>query len=471
MAPGSLVDELKASLNGAEIVTPESANYAQSISRWSDTAIKKASIVVYPRTTAEVSQTVKLAVAHATPLVVAGGQHSTGGDSSIGAPGLVIDLARMRAVAVDPAARTITAQGGCIWRDVDEAAGAHGLATVGGTVNHTGIGGLTLGGGYGFLSGLHGLAVDNLLAVEAVLADGAVVAASDALNPDLFWAVRGAGAAFAVVTEFVFRGHALERPDVFFGTLAWPRAFAGQLVAFANGVAEDDGDARIVVHVNVMAPPEMGGQVVVGATVFCAAGEEEARSVLRPLLESDPKPLVDTTGVMPYEKVNGVLAAITPRGGRKSIKGATFGRPLQLETFERAMQELEEFVKEVPAAARSLMAFEFMNTAKVCEKKVEEMAMPHRSARLQCAILSMWEGEENDKRVRGWARKIAAIVSDPGKEDEGRENFEYVNYDGTDSGPEKVYGSNYKRLIELKAKYDPGNVFNKNIEIKPAGES
>ncbi|EOD45898.1 putative 6-hydroxy-d-nicotine oxidase protein [Neofusicoccum parvum UCRNP2] len=311
MAPRSLVDELKASLNGAEIVTPESANYAQSISRWSDTAVKKASIVVYPRTTAEVSQTVKLAVAHATPLVVAGGQHSTGGDSSISAPGLVIDLARMRAVAVDPAARTITAQGGCIWRDVDEAAGAHGLATVGGTVNHTGIGGLTLGGGYGFLSGLHGLAVDNLLAVEAVLADGAVVAASDALNPDLFWA---------------------------------------------------------------------------------------------------------------------------------------------LETFERAMQELEEFVKKVPAAARSLMAFEFMNTAK-------------------CAILSMWEGEENDKRVRGWARKIAAIVSDPGKDDEGRENFEYVNYDGTDSGPEKVYGPNYKRLIELKAKYDPENVFNKNIEIKPADQS
>lgn len=467
MGSSTLVDELKATLNGAEIVTPDSPTYTGSIARWSDTAIKQAAVVVYPRNTTEVSQTVKLSTAHSTPLVVAGGRHSTGGDSSI-TSGLVIDLSRMRAVTVDAAAKTITAQGGCTWQDVDEGAAAHGLATVGGTVNHTGVGGLTLGGGYGFLSGLHGLAVDNLLAVEIVLADGAVARASDAEHADLFWAVRGAGAAFGCVTAFTFRAHELPARRVFMGVLAWPLAFAPKVIEFANGVARDDDDGKTVVHVMLISPPDLGGQVAVSATVFHAAPEAEAREKLKPLLESDPRPLLDLTQERPYEEVNGVLAASTPHGGRKSIKGATFGRPLRVEKFEKTAKVYEGMIKEVPSAARSMVAFEFMNPGKVCERRVEEMAMPHRSARLQGAILTLWEGEDNDLVVREWARKIAAVMSEPGEEDVGRENFEYVNYDGTDSGPEKVYGPNYGRLIELKAKYDPQNVFKKNIDIKAA---
>lgn len=124
----------------------------------------------------------------------------------------MIDLSLMRQVTVDPSVMTITAQGGCLWVDVDEAAGKYGLATVGGTVNHTGIGGLTLGGGYGWLSGYHGLAIDNLLSVRMVLADGSLVTASDAENPDLFWAVRGAGQSFGVTVEFTYRAHEQKDP-------------------------------------------------------------------------------------------------------------------------------------------------------------------------------------------------------------------------------------------------------------------
>ncbi|OJD32509.1 6-hydroxy-d-nicotine oxidase [Diplodia corticola] len=467
MGSHDLVSELRSALKDVEVVTPQSANYRKSIERWSEASVKEAAIVVYPTTAAEVSTTVQLCTAHGMPLVVSGGQHSTSGDSSI-TSGLVIDLAKMRRVTVDPDARTITAQGGCTWADVDAAGAPHCLATVGGTVNHTGIGGLTLGGGYGFLSGLHGLTVDNLLAVDLVLASGAFVTASATSHADLFWAARGAGAAFGVATSFTYRAHPVP-PAVFMGMLAWPPGFAPALVAFVNATCVASGtDGKTVVHAALMVPPgspDSDNAVAVTAVVFHCGPEAEARRVLAPLLESGP--LLDTTAAMPYSAVNGVLAAAAPRGGRKSIKGASFPRPLDEAKFLKTMDEFQAFVREVPAAARSLVAFENMNPDKICEPAVDAMAMPHRSGRLQCAIMCAWEGEEHDEAVRRWGRRIAAVVNEPGKADEGRENFEYVNYDGNGSGPEVVYGPNYERLTKLKAKYDPTNVFKKNVDIKP----
>ncbi|KAL0253273.1 hypothetical protein SLS55_010245 [Diplodia seriata] len=471
MGSSDLVSELRSALTDVEVVTPQSPNYRKSIERWSDASVKEAAIVVYPTTAAAVSTTIKLATANAMPLVVSGGQHSTSGDSSI-ANGLVIDLFKMRDVGVDAAARTITAGGGCTWKDVDEAGAAHGLATVGGTVNHTGIGGLTLGGGYGFLSGLYGLTVDNLVAVEMVLADGAIVTASETENPDLFWAARGAGASFGVATRFTYRAHEVPR-GVFMGMLMFPPSCAAALVDAANRATCADSDGRTVVHAALMAAPpgglpglDAGETVMVGAVVFHCGPEAQAREVLAPLLGLGA--LVDTTAEMPYSAVNGVLAAAAPRGGRKSIKGASFPQPLATDKFERTLKEFRAFVKEVPAAGKSLVSFENMKTEKICEPAVGAMAMPHRSGRLQCAIMCAWEGEEHDEAVRMWGRRIAAVVNEPGKADEGRENFEYVNYDGNGSGPEIVYGPNYEQLSKLKAKYDPTNVFKKNVQIKPA---
>ncbi|KAB2573651.1 FAD-linked oxidoreductase [Lasiodiplodia theobromae] len=466
MGSYDLVSELRTALKDVEVVTPQSPNYKKSIERWSDASVKEAAIVVYPTTAEEVSTTLKLATKHGMPLVVCGGQHSTSGDSSI-KDGLVIDLAKMRKTTVDPVAKTITAEGGCNWKEVDEAGAPHGLATVGGTVNHTGIGGLTLGGGFGFLSGLYGLTVDNLLAVEFVLADGSVVTASETSHPDLFWAARGAGASFGVATAFTFRAYEIAHP-VFMGMLVWPKAFAPTLVEFINGSCVAPGtDGKTVIHAALMAPPDLPpGEIAVGAVVFHCGPEAEARKVLKPLLDANP--LVNTTGEMPYAAVNGVLAALAPRGGRKSIKGASYPRPLSVEKFTRTMDAFQAFIRAVPAASRSLVNFENMNPDKICERGVDEMAMPHRSGRLQCAVMCVWESEEDDAVVRQWGREIAAIISEPGEADEGKENFEYVNYDGMGSGPEKVYGPNYKRLTQLKAKYDPTNVFKKNVEIKPA---
>jgi FAD/FMN-containing dehydrogenase len=163
-------------------------------------------VVVYPTSAEDVSKAILFGVANNLELAVKGGGHATSGSSSTDG-GLCIDLDKMRGVSVDTEKKTVTAQGGAWWEDVDAAATKYGLACVGGTVSHTGIGGLTLGGGYGFLSGEHGLVVDNLLEVEYVLADGTIVTASEKENQDLFWAARGAGAGFGVATRFTYRAH------------------------------------------------------------------------------------------------------------------------------------------------------------------------------------------------------------------------------------------------------------------------
>ena len=217
----SLVRDLKRTLASSKILTPESEEYLDSIKRWSDSVEERAvrpfqigsiivfevkpadserqAIVVYVDSAQDIASTILLSRRYSTSFAVAGGKHSSSGASSSNG-GLVIDLAKMRKVEIDPLTKTAKVQGGCIWQDVDDAAGDYGLAMVGGTVNHTGVGGLTLGGGYGWLSGRYGLTIDSLLQVQIVLADGSIKTASKDENPDLFWAVRGAGHAFGVVT-------------------------------------------------------------------------------------------------------------------------------------------------------------------------------------------------------------------------------------------------------------------------------
>lgn len=190
-------ESLRWQIKTGVVLSPGDDGFKQSLIRWSHAAIKPAGVVVQPGTAEEVSTAVTYATANKISLVIMGGSHSTSGSSSSDG-GMVIDLRRMNSVKVDTGAKTVAFGGGCKWKEVDEECAEHGLATVGGTVNHTGVGGLTLGGGYGWLSSKHGLTIDNLVGVELVLADGRIVNASDSENQDLFWAVRGAGQNFGV---------------------------------------------------------------------------------------------------------------------------------------------------------------------------------------------------------------------------------------------------------------------------------
>lgn len=192
--------DLRELIKTGAVLTPTDEGYKQSIVRWSHAAIRPAKVVVQPGNADEVSAAIKYATANKIPLVVMGGGHSTSGSSSSDG-GMVVDLRKINSVVVNEEHKTVTFGGGCKWKEVDEECAKYGVATVGGTVNHTGVGGLTLGGGYGWLTPKYGLAIDNLIAVEVVLADGKIVTASDAENADLFWAIRGAGQNYGVGTK------------------------------------------------------------------------------------------------------------------------------------------------------------------------------------------------------------------------------------------------------------------------------
>jgi hypothetical protein len=220
----------------------------------------------------------------------------------------------MRSVFVDPVKKIINAQGGALWSDVDTEAEKYGLAAVGGTVNHTGIGGLTLGGGYGYLTGKFGLVIDNLLEVEMVLADGSIVTASKSENEDLFWATRGAGHSFGVVTKFVYQAHE-QKGLVWGGMLIFPKAQLKPVVAFANTVLDPSADGKAAILMTFGAPPPTS-QPVVMAVVFYNGEEVEAKKFFEPLLSLSP--LADMTTAMPYSGANAMLNAGVGAGFRRT---------------------------------------------------------------------------------------------------------------------------------------------------------
>jgi FAD/FMN-containing dehydrogenase len=222
----------------------------------------------------------------------------------------------MRGVTVDPEKKTLTAEGGALWEDVDLAAAKYGLGAVGGTVNHTGIGGLTLGGGYGYLSPKYGLVIDNLLEVELVLADGKIVTASENGNQDLFWGARGAGAAFGIATSFVYQAHD-QKNDVWGGLLVFPPTQLGEVVAFANHVLEAPQGEKLMMIAFGTPPPAF--QPAITAVIFYNGSEEEGKSFYEPLLKLGP--LADMTAVMPYHAANTMLNPAMGPGLRRTMKG------------------------------------------------------------------------------------------------------------------------------------------------------
>jgi hypothetical protein len=342
--------------------------------------------VVAVRSTSDVSATLEQVRKHKLPFTVRGGGHSTSGAASI-QDGLVIDLSKMRGVTVDPEARTITADGGTIWEDVDEAAAEHSLATVGGTVNHTGVGGLTLGGGYGYLTGKHGLTIDNLLSVEVVLASGEVVTASKSENEDLFWAIRGAGQNFGVVTKFTFQGYPQENP-VFAGPLVFPPTALPKIVEFMNKFHEtNDGNQALLVAFS--SPPPANAPVVL-TQMFHNGTEEEGKRIFADLFALDP--LANMSGMVPYKVLNSLLNISAGFDGRKLFGGGAFKLPLEPSFVQNVYNEFQNFVesKENFAVAQSMMLWEVVPYKKVMQVKNEETSFANRGDYYNVATMFKW---------------------------------------------------------------------------------
>lgn len=338
----------------------------------------------------------------------------------------------MRAVSVDPVSSTIKAQGGCLWADVDTAAYEHGLAIVGGVVNHTGIGGLTLGGGYGWLSGKYGLVIDNLLAVQMVLADGSIVTASESENSDLFWAVRGAGQSFGVAVEFTYRAHP-QPSTVWAGQLAFLPDNLAALAAAANQlVASSQGNSGLML---VFACPPPALQPVAVAVVYFNGPASAAEEFFAPLLALNP--IANTAASIPYPQLNSILNPGNPHGGRKISKGSTFAVPLRPAFFESIFQVYEGFLKQTPGAL-GMILFEFFQPDKICAVPHTATAFANRGQYQNVLVGPVWTDPALDGVCAAYARatalKFDAEMERGKREGEVKLEVEgvgqYGNYDG-----------------------------------------
>lgn len=447
----------------AEVLLPsDGAVYEESLIRWSEHCIKRAAAVIRVRTADDVSAALKHLGPNNVPFTVRGGGHSTSGSASI-EDGVVIDLSKMRKVTVDAEAKTIKAEGGTIWEDVDVEAAKYGLATVGGTVNHTGVGGLTLGGGYGYLTGKYGLTIDNLISVDVVLASGELVTASETSHPDLFWAIRGAGQNFGVTTTFTFRVYPQSNP-VFAGPLVFLPDKIPAIVNFANKFhTTNDGNQALLWGFS--APPP-GNAPVVLTQLFHNGTEEEGKAIFADLFALDP--IANMTSMIPYEKLNSLLNHAAGFDGRKRFGGGAFKLPLDPDFVVQLHTEFSAFTMSHERVNESMLLFETVPYGKVVEVPNDKMSFSNRGDYYNLAAMFKWFDPALDEKIRSFSYNLLkkASGSAASRSQDGGV-AQYGNYSDVDVAANEIFGANVKRLEELKHKYDPENRFSHGTRLTP----
>jgi FAD/FMN-containing dehydrogenase len=453
--------ELRRDLDGtAEVLTFGSEGYAESLRRWSDTCEKEAGAVVRATSSQQVATVVSFARRNHVHFVVQGGGHSTYAASSTHG-GIVIDLSKMCKVVVDSASKTVAVQGGATWRDVNTATAPYGLAIVGGTLDLSGVAATTLGGGYGWLTGRYGLAIDNLLSVRIVLADGKVIVASETEQPDLFWAVRGAGQAFGVVTELVFQAHDQKSP-VYGGLLKFPAERLREVIEFANAFGirstKDQG-----LYFGFTCPPSER-KVAIFAVLFYNGPVKDAESFFSPLLSL--RPIVNETDMMPYERLNTAIERFTSSSGRKSIGGINITLPLDFQRVWRLFQQFETIMSTNRRVEESTLTFQLLPYAEVARVPVEATACANRGHNYNACVIFCWHDPDQDTKMHNLQQKFLRDVEECGGiRDYERHNqgigVVYANFAGKGVALDDIFGANLPRLQFLKTKYDPDNVFRK----------
>ena len=386
---------------------------------------------------------------------VRGGGHNVAG-RAVTDGGLMIDLAEMRAIEVDPERRTATAQGGVTWAELNDATAAHGLAVTGGVVSSTGIAGLTLGGGLGWLMGTHGLAADNLEAVELVTAAEDVLSVDGVHHPDLLWALRGGGGNFGVATALTYRLHPLD--SVTGGLIAHPLDAGGDLLRFyRDAVAEASDDLSVFAGL-VHAPDGSGAKLAV--LVACHAGEPAAAERELAPFTSYGSPLAVQVGRMPYPAMNRLLDGGFPKGALNYWL-SSFTGGLTDALIDTAVERFAD----TPSPMNSIL-FEHFHGA-VTRVGATDTAVPHREAGWNLLIPSVWTAPDSTADNVRWTRDTFDAV---------RPQLvarRWLSYLGDDQGADAVraaYGPNYDRLRAIKRRYDPDNVFHLNHNIEPANE-
>ena len=402
---------------------------------------------------ADIVDAVKFACASGLEICVRGGGHNVAGRAVVD-DALVIDLSLMKGVHVDPEARTARAQGGLTWRELNRETAAHGLAVTGGAISTTGIAGLTLGGGLGWLMAKHGLAADNLLSVELVTASGEILNVTAESHPDLFWALRGGGGNFGIAASFEYQLHPLAM--VTGGLIAHPIEAAGDLLRFYREAVANAPD-DLTVFAGLVHAPDGSGMKLSAMIVFHSGTPEEAERDLAPFKQWG-SPLVVEVGPMPYAVMNAILDAAYPEGALNYwLSSFTSG------LSDRLIDTAVERFASVPSPMTAILLEHFHGA--VTRVGVTDTAVPHRDEGWNLLLPSVWiDPADTDKNI-AWTRETHAAFADDLAE--GR----WLNYLGDDQGDAAIrgaYGPNYQRLTEIKRKYDPENVFRHNHNIPPA---
>ena len=364
-------------------------------------------IVAYPTTSEDVSALVTFSQIHGIDLAVRGGGHSIRPTSSTEG-GICIDLSRMKEVVVHPTAKEVTVQGGALWSDVYDAIAPHNLAVVGGVITSVGVGGLSLMGGYGWLTGAHGLTLDNILSIEIVLASGEILRASEIENADLFWAVRGAGACFGVVTSFTFRAHPQENL-VWSGNLVLPGTALRTAIEVANKViAKENDTGRASLGMLWVSPPGAPAPLIL-LMLYYNGPEDEAKEFFKPLLHLNPK--INTTKMSPWVSVNiPEPVADESKVWRRVSAGGSIICPFEFEFFESLWEDYVGLLGKVDDAKTTTLTLVVHNPYATLGKGQRYTAFPNRGRHSNFMIGPMWTDEENDGVCREWCLQMREKV-------------------------------------------------------------
>jgi FAD/FMN-containing dehydrogenase len=445
------LEEVRASFSGS-VLEPGDAGYEEARRVHNGLIDRRPALIARCQNTADVADAVRFARREGLDVCVRGGGHNVAG-RAVADGALMIDLAPMKGIHVDRDAMTVRAQGGVLWRELNRETAVHGLATTGGVISTTGVAGLTLGGGLGWLMSKHGLAADNLLAVELVTADGRILDVTADSHPDLLWALRGGGGNFGIAASLVYRLHPLSM--ITGGLIAHPLDAAPEMLRFYRDAVADASD-DLTVFAGLVHAPDGSGLKLAAMVVFHTGDDEAAERELAPFKEWGPPAMVEV-GKMPYPVMNTLLDANYPTGSLNYwLSSFTTGLP------DGLIDVMMERFASVPSPMTAILLEHFHGA--VCRAGVTDTAVPHREAGWNLLLPSVWlDPADTDANV-AWTRDTHAALG------EHLTERRWLNYLGDDQGTDAIrgaYGPNYERLVKVKREYDPENVFHHNHNIEP----
>lgn len=458
MSDMSGVPELRGTLEG-QVILPENPGYDECRQVFNAMHDKRPAVIARCASTADVVAAVNFARQNALEVAVRSGGHSVAG-LSVCDRGILIDLAGLKKIEVDPKARTARAGGGVLWGEFDAATQQHALHTPGGRVTTTGVGGFTTGGGYGWTSSKYGLTCDNLVAAEVVLANGRIITANERESADLFWGIRGGGGNFGVVTEFEYRLHPLG-PIVLAGLALWPIDRAPDVVRSWRNYVDGAPDELSTACAILTAPPaafvpdHLKGQVALGLVAMYVGDPEKGATVMQPLKALGP--VVDLIQPMPYTAFQGLLDQTAPKGHRsywrgEYLKGLSNG----------AIDAFVGHGSRLASAGTPLSQMIIFRIGQgVAATADDATAFSHRDADYLFHPITMWQEPTDDERLIAASRAFCEAMrpfSTGGA---------YLNFTPEDRVRDAYGTAKYERLVALKNRYDPDNMFRLNQNIKP----